>query len=334
MKIEKLPSGSYRVRKTIDGKVHSITFDHHPTKKEIDSAVANFYNKNLTIQNAPRKTFIECADKYIEVKRNVLSASTIRAYKSILNNLGDLGEMQMRNIDSVAVQKLINDKSAKCSPKTVKNYASMITAVMDMFYPDLRIKVTLPKPVKNETYIPTSDDIKSILSHSNEKYYIVFMLGCYGLRRSEILALNYPSDFDVKNNLIHINKSMVLNDDGEYIIQNFNKTTESTRDVPVSKDLIKRIGNQGYVYNGYPDKILEYLHTKQKQLGLPKFKFHALRHYFATELDQAGFSSKDIQKLGGWSSDNILKTVYQHNRIEKDRKLQKKAADTILSKLS
>jgi integrase len=88
------------------------------------------------------------------------------------------------------------------------------------------------------------------------------------------------------------------------------------------------------VYSGHPDKILEYLRTRQKQLGIEQFRFHDLRHYFATELDQAGFSSKDIQALGGWSSDSILKTIYQHNRVKNNKDLQRKAADQISGNLA
>lgn len=33
MKIERLPSGTYRVRKTVDKKTHSFYFDEKPTKK-------------------------------------------------------------------------------------------------------------------------------------------------------------------------------------------------------------------------------------------------------------------------------------------------------------
>ena len=36
MKVQKLPSGSYRVQKTINGKRRSFTFDHKPTQKEIE----------------------------------------------------------------------------------------------------------------------------------------------------------------------------------------------------------------------------------------------------------------------------------------------------------
>jgi integrase len=334
MKIEKLPSGSYRVRKMVDGKSHAFTFDHRPTQKEIDAAIAEALNKNVTLRNAPSQTFRQCAVKYMDVKRNVLSASTIAGYKSYLENIGsDFAELAMKDIDSVAVQKVANDLAADHSPKTVKNYTSFITAVVGMFCPKLDLEFTIPKPVKNEPYIPTSEEVRAILDASNDKYYIVLMLGCYGLRRSEIIALEYPDDFDAENCSVYVRKAIVRNDEGEYVVQHYNKTTESRRHVPVSKDLIDRIASQGHVYSGHPDKILEYLHTRQKQLGIQQFRFHDLRHYFATELDQGGFSSKDIQALGGWSSDSILKTIYQHNRVKNSKDLQRKAADLISGNL-
>lgn len=326
MKIEKLSSGSYRVRKQINGKRHTLVFDHKPTQIEIFEKLNEKMNSSVTLSNAPNKTFEECANKYMESKSNSLSASTLYGYSSILKNLDDsFKKTKMCDIDNAILQNIINEVAGKLSAKTTHNYSAFISAVIKFYIPKFDYNVSIREVPKRKKDIPTSKEIKKILKASNDKYYIVFMLGCYGLRRSEVCALDI-SDIDFKNNTISINKSMVRNKEGKFIIQNFNKTKESTREVPVSKDLIDRIKKQGYVFNGYPGKILEYLHRKQDQLGIFRFTFHDLRHYFATELDQAGFSSKDIQKLGGWSSDNIMKTVYQHNRVEKDKAIQKKAA--------
>ena len=63
MKIEELPSGSYRVRKMIDGHVIVKVFDHYPKQKEITVALA------ADIDNvAPKTAFINCAKKYVESK--------------------------------------------------------------------------------------------------------------------------------------------------------------------------------------------------------------------------------------------------------------------------
>ena len=72
----------------------------------------------------------------------------------------------------------------------------------------------------------------------------------------------------------------------------------------------------------------------QKEAGVPRFRFHDLRHFFVTELSQAGFSEEDIMYLGGYSTPHIMKKVYRHARIDKDleaRKLASKKISDILS---
>lgn len=78
MKIEKLPSGSYRVRKMYKGKMYAVTFEYKPTQKEALEAMA----KRLSIVQGKNEglTFEAAAREYIESKRNVLSPSTIRGY--------------------------------------------------------------------------------------------------------------------------------------------------------------------------------------------------------------------------------------------------------------
>lgn len=333
MKKEKRGSG-YRVQKMRNGISYSLTFDHKPTNQEVEDALLERLNATVTLVNAPKKTFSECADKYFEVKQNVLSAATYRSDKGRANNLSDeFKNTLLSDMDNIVIQKEINRIASKCAPKTVRNYYTVICDVLNMFNPDFKPNVTVPKrKVKTDKYIPTPAEVKLILDNSIDKYWIMFMLAAYGLRRSEAVVLEWPNDFDLENSLVKIRKAKVKGTDG-WVVQNYNKTNESSRDVPISQELIDKIQEQGYVFNGNVDKILEYLHVKQKQLGIPQFRLHDFRAYFATELDQAGFSSKDVQKLGGWSSDTILKTVYQHNRVEKDKELQKKAAMTISKKI-
>lgn len=329
MKIQKR-NGSWWFRKTIDGHTYSFTVTQKakPTQKQIEELIAEKKNSLVDLKSAPKKTFMQCGQEYINIKENILSASTIRSYSAMLRSMPeDFLCKNLNQIDQLTIQKLINDMSAVKSAKTVKNYHSFITAVIKTFMPDAVIRTTLPKPVKKESFIPTAAEIQAVLEECKiEKYTICFLLGMHGLRRSEILALTLD---DVYDDHIRVNKAKVYTDNKEWIIQNYTKTMESTRDVPIDKPLADRIRAQGYVFEGHPRKIIEYLQSCQKRAGVPKFTFHALRHFFATELDQAGFSSKDIQKLGGWSSDSIMKTVYQHNRVERDKQMQRKAANTI-----
>lgn len=37
-----------------------------------------------------------------------------------------------------------------------------------------------------------------------------------------------------------------------------------------------------------------------------------MRHFFASYLLKMGYTTKQIMAVGGWKTDNVLKTVYQH----------------------
>ena len=49
-----------------------------------------------------------------------------------------------------------------------------------------------------------------------------------------------------------------------------------------------------------------------QELGCPAFDFHSLRHTHATELEEAGVSSKEIQRRLGHKSEETTRRVYVH----------------------
>jgi len=335
MKIEKR-SGSYRVQKMINGKRYSLTFADKPTKKEIEEEVQRIRNTSITTLNASNRTFKECAEELLVIKDNVLRTSTKRGYRSYLRNLDeDFKKTKLKDIDNVVLQKLINDLSKKNSPKTVENKYTFVIEVLATFSPDVRFNVNLPQAINYEYYIPTSEEVKAILDITNEKYYPIFLLGCHGLRWSEVMALSVD---DIQNNEVRITKAKVYDDiKKEWIIEEYTKTTESKRNVPIDERLANVFIERGYVYKGNNTNTLDYLHRRQDDLGIPHFRFHDLRHYFATELDRSydedgnkTFSDKDIQRLGGWKSDHVMKRVYQHNRVDKNEQLRRKVSSTIM----
>ena len=86
--LEQLPSGSYRYRKKIHGKVVRVTFDHKPSKNEIMIAVADKI-KDMPAISDIKDSFISCAESYMNAKSSVLSPSTKRGYRTIINAIPD-----------------------------------------------------------------------------------------------------------------------------------------------------------------------------------------------------------------------------------------------------
>jgi integrase len=326
MKVEKLPSGNYRVQKCIDGVRRSFTFDHRPTQKEIN---AKIYSETY---EPDRDSFNSCALKYIAINTNVLSPSTIRSYEAILRALPeDFKKTPINKITDVTLQSLINNISANHTPKTVRNYNGFIMAVLNKFLPKNNLSVTLPKKKKPDDYIPSPEDVRRVLEQAKgTPYYLPIVLGCYGLRKSEIAGLTMD---DIYDTYIDINKVKVVGPNG-LVTKDIGKTDASLRRVAVSPDIIAKIREQGYILNTYPDKILVYLNQFQDKAGVPRFRFHLLRHFFCTELFQAGYSEEDIMALGGWSTSHVMKKVYRHQRILEDEKKQSEIATKILQTIS
>ena len=321
MKIEKISDKSYRVRKQIKGKKITLTFDHKPDVKEVIDALSQY-------DFSAKGTFESCADGYIKSKSNVLSPSTIKGYKGILDILPDsFKEMSVSRIEQADVQNVINNYAAEHKPKTVRNIHGLISAVLRQYRPSFNLYTTLPQKDENEPYTPSEGDIKRILDACvGTRYHIPFTLGVMGLRRSEICALTLD-DVDTKNNILSIDKAMVLDTDNKWVIKS-TKTTAGTRKIYIPDSLIKEIKESNVIYNGHPSKLLYNLSRYQRQLDIPHFRFHDLRHFFASYAHSQGISDADIMASGGWKSDYTMKSIYRHEM--KAAEAQKKIFDSLI----
>lgn len=321
MKIEQISKNSYRVRKQFNGEKVTLFFDHKPAPKEVIDALSNY-------DTSARGTFGSCAQSYINSKNNVLSPSTIRGYHTIIRAIPNhFLQIPVSQIEQIDVQKLINDYAGNHSPKSTRNLHGFISAVLRQYRPNLNLYTTLPQRAVNEPYTPSEDDIKRILDASvNTKYHIPFVLGVMGLRRSEICALTLD-DISAENNSLSIDKSMVLDENNKWIIK-ATKTAAGTRTIYIPDSLIKEIQENGTIFNGYPGKLLQHLNKYQDKLDIPRFRFHDLRHFFASYAHSQGISDADILASGGWKSDYTMKSVYRHEM--KAEEAQKKIFDSLI----
>lgn len=325
MKIEKRSSGSYRVRKMYKGKMYVVTFDYKPTQKEAMLAMAAELEKVQS--RSTHLDFRQAAENYVDMKKNVLSPRTIKEYRETINRFPEwFQKLFVADITQIEINRLVNELSKDKSPKTVRNYHGFLTAVLGTFCPGLKICTTLPQKSKSEPYVPSPDDIKRILSAAKRTpYEISLMLACYGLRRSEICALGLS---DLDGDVLHINKALVLDEDKNWVLKN-TKTVGSARDIVIPVDLADMIREQGYIYKGHPGSITKFLKRAEKELGLPPFPLHKLRHYFASRMSELGVPDADILKMGGWETDHVMKSVYRHSMMDKEEQAKRNAAQKL-----
>lgn len=312
MKLEQLPSGSYRVRKMVDGVLHRVTFDHKPSQKEITLALA----ERIQDDSIKKGSFHKHAQEYIQNKKGVVSPATIRTYTIKLDQLSDSFKNEnIYEIDSNKVQSEISLFAEDHAPKTTKTLYGFIASVLGAYRPSLKLRVTLPQNISRNEYEPTKEDIQRLLKHAeNTPYSIPFQLGILGCRRGEICAASIE---DLDGNNLWIHRSKVYN--GKWIVKESPKTDASNRIVPLPESLADQIRKQGSIYDNHPNALNKAIHRFQKQLGIPEFKFHALRSYFASYAHSLGIPDADIMSIGGWETDHIMKKVYRKSMEESKR---------------
>ena len=305
MKLQKLPSGSYRIQIQRDGKRYSFT------AKDKDTAIANAQAFLKVQEDITYMKLGDAIDEYIDLKRNVLSPSTIRGYEQIRqNHLPELMNTPIRELNSIVLQQAVNELSVDRSPKTVRNIYGLITSTIRMCAPALSVTVRLPQKRRAEYHVPSSDEVSLMLSQSlTDDLRTAIMLAAFcGLRRSEIIALE--SD-DITGDTIHVHRAAVHDSEYNVVIKS-PKTYESDRYVRMP-DLVREqiAGKTGRIVPIGLSTLTRQFVTLRKSLGL-RCRFHDLRHYYASFQHAINIPDQYIMESGGWRSDSILKSVYRN----------------------
>ena len=301
-----------------NGKVHVKSFTAD-TKKECEYLASEFaLTKKETVGN--NKTVEQILREFIDNKSAILSPSTVRLYKGYSRNYFDsIGKIRINNLSQSIVQGFVNDLAKSLSPKGVSNVYHFLTAALKPY--GVLYNVMLPQKQKHEISIPTEEEIKEIIAAvKNTDMEIPVLLAAHmGLRRSEICALKW-TDIDFTSHTLKINKAVVINEFNN-IVEKTTKTTSSTRILKIPLSVFNVLENNkqenGNVCNVKLSEITKRFARILKRNGIDHFRFHDLRHYNASVMLALGIPDKYAMEIMGHSTNNMLKTVYQHTMENK-----------------
>ena len=320
----------------------------------------------LQVYKAGQYTFGQWMDVWFEnyatVKVRPSSHQTYRGYinNHIKPNIGNIPLNKLTSLDlqkfykkllgTGRVERIESKKQPKgLSAKTVRNINQIIASALNLaiqeklIHANPTIGCALPRVEHKEMKTVTAEQLTSFLREAKETgvYEMYYIELATGLRRGELLGLKWD-DIDMNNGTIRVRRQ-VARIDGE-IVEAPLKTKNSYRTVSIGDDAIevlkeqrKKVGREiEYVFpspNGgpiSPDSVLNMLHRVLERAGLPKIRFHDLRHTFATLALQNGVDIKTVSGMLGHFSAGFTLDTYAHVTTS----AQKEAADTMGNVLS
>lgn len=233
------------------------------------------------------------------------------------------------------------------SPKTVRNINQVISSALT-FAKEQKLIISnptdgcsLPKLEHREMKTLTAEQLQSFLREAKESgvYEMYYIELATGLRRGELLGLKWE-DVDLAAGTIHVRRQ-VARINGE-IVEAPLKTKNSYRTVSIGANAVgilmqqKKTTNSEYVFPSpkggpiSPDSVLHMLHRVLKRAGLPKVRFHDLRHTFASLALQNGVDVKTVSGMLGHYSAGFTLDTYAHVTTA----AQRQAASTMGNVLS
>lgn len=320
-KAKKLPSGSWRVlvysHTDENGKRKYESFTAS-TKKEAEYLASQFAAGKGGKKTANNITLGEAIESYIDSKSNILSPSTIRGYQIIKRNaLPDLIAVPVSELESgVLIQKQINANAVKYAAKSIRNQIGLISAALKHVHiPCPEIAAPPKKPA--QVCVPPIDDIRrimAVLEGSEIECQVLLALTC-SLRQSEIAALTAE---DVKGQYIYVHGARVPDENNELVYKPTAKSEAGTRTI-LMPDRLSALMNErckekpnGWLFDTTPFMLLDKFKKLLRENNIKPYTIHALRHGFAAIMHAQGVPDKYVLEMGGWSSDHVLRSVYQY----------------------
>lgn len=283
------------------------------------------------------------ADKKQYVKKSSYAAYVLLIENHILPVFGNSSNLEDAEVQAFVFQKL----EQGLSQKTIKDILIVLKMILkfgaknnwiaykplDIQYPTEREKHTIE--------VLSRSDQKKVMNYI-QGHFTFRSLGIHlclstGMRIGEVCALTWE-DVNVDTGTIKISKTIqriYTIEDGARkteLILDSPKTVNSIREIPMSSDLlkmlkpIKKIVNPTFFVLTNDSKPTEprtyrsYYKNLMDNLGMPKLKFHGLRHSFATRCIESKCDYKTVSVLLGHSNISTTLNLYVHPNFEQKKK--------------
>lgn len=316
--------------------------------------------------------FSEYIKHWLSICQRKVDAVTFQGYELLAQNqiipyFAELN-IKLQEVTTPILQKYIDTKAASgridgkggLSARSLQLHKNIINqtlneAVRNNLLPANPCQfLILPKVERHTANFYTEKQLNAMFKklENDELYPLLRITALYGLRRSEVLGLQWDSlDFEHKTITIQHTVSKVT----EVVHKDKTKNASSFRTFPLTteaehifKELQKLEKENKYLFGSayqqndyifkwsdghtyHPDYITKKFASLLKKHNLPHIRFHELRHSCASLLINNGFNLKDVQEWLGHSDIKMTANIYGHLDITRKMNMANQLSSIIKS---
>jgi len=346
--------GRYIKEYDIDNKAKYASVYAHSYQEVKNKLIIAKNNSVYPKQSSNSNILNFYAVEWLKTVEPQIKRSTFVKYTNTINNhiIPLLGNKKIKDITTDVVKNYVSQKLSNgnittekgLSPKTVKDIISVIKLIMNYAaeqgetnlckFSQITVRsATIPERIITKN---SQEQLTKYLLTETDYTKLGILLCLYtGIRIGELCAIRYE-DISVNEQIIRITKTMqrlqTFSDKNEKteIIISEPKSISSSREIPIPDFLMEiiltfKFKTKDYILTGRNDKFieprtLEYrFKSCLKACGIKDYKFHQLRHRFASQCIELGFDIKSLSEILGHSSVNITLNRYVHSSMELKR---------------
>lgn len=311
-----------------------------------------------------KATFKEVVELWKEDKRQYVKHSSYAIYVALLNKhilpYFKAAESPGSGGQPAPAERQIREFAASLtgkgySPKTVKD-ALMVLKMIIRFgeklqaWPHAEYDVHIPDTPPGERRTIENRDLRRLTQYlgANLSFRNLGILICIhtGIRIGEACGLRW-GDIDTAEGVLRINRTVqriCLSDNGiheYYLSVGSPKTASGIREIPLSKELgtilrpiVKLMPPERYLLSNSgkpcePRYLRDYFYSILRKLGIPRVRFHALRHSFATRCIEGRCDYKTVSIILGHASISTTMDLYVHPGRKEKKRVIERAAGTL-----
>lgn len=336
--IKKRPSGQWRARyRDPEGKEHARHFDRKvDAQRWLDQVTSDLVRGTYVDPKAGLLRFGAFADDWLAAQTFDVSTREAVELRLRVHILPTFGKLELKAIRPSTVQSWLRDRQSSCAPTHVRvllaNLSTILSAAVDdgliVRNPCDSRSVRAPKVEQNRIVPWTPEQVAAVIDAHPARYQAVPLVaaGC-GMRQGEVFGLRVQ-DVDFLRRRVLVRQQVKIVNSRPLIAP---PKGGKTREVPLPDAVAEAISEQIRLYPS-GDSDLVFVTRERKPLVRTYYNpgiwkpalrvaeieptrkngMHALRHFYASVLLDAGESIRTLADYLGHADPGFTLRVYTH----------------------